>query len=342
MRRSIRIIFLILGVLVGVYAVYKIMVGQHGDFKPTTEAHVYERNLLDKNDGGEPQHDATSDKGVSINDLFDEDNTRRYGYDGTQPDGVGLEVTLRVKRGKTLVSEEKFNIPRWETFEEGHNNPARVALVEAKKTEFEKLAAQFLAAKEMAYTFAVVVDTTEGVGSALRSRVNDTLTDALGTQYGKAEVKLYTLYEMAYQGGRQRVKPKSAEDLKSKLESFLGGDDKPRANSSVVRGLASVLTDVKHGLREDDTIEVHIWTDGLENTEEISVYKDPTLLAEQGGWPRLDAGWNPTTLKFSGLDIHIHPLPPKNHHYEEQMEKGLEYLNRRLTDTGAKVTIEAI
>ena len=323
---------------IGVVAGYYINLGR--GFTPTIETVTFERDVrVDHGDELDPTTITSVEEHVPLTDVFNKANMGRYGADTIAPDGVGLTVRFLTKRGATTIREEIFSIPAWERFEETTNEDRR-RLVESRRPEFEGLVAEFAAPVDVNFISAVVVDTTEGVSDMLKERVANTMSDTVGDlASGKSTVYAYTLHELAYQGNRQKIVPNSSADITNSLDSFLAAKG-AAGQSSVLRGLQSVVTDI-NSIRKGEPIRIDVWTDGLENTETLSVYSTPSLLAPgPDGWEKLDRAWSLSGIDLRGLELYLHPLPPSSSQHERMTFQGLEYLRDRLSDAGATVTVE--
>ena len=308
-------------------------------FTPTIETVTFERDVrIDHGVKLDPNNIISTNK-RPFDEIFSKENMGRYGADTVIPDGVGLTATFRVKRGSLILKERTFTLPGWQYLEETTNSDRR-ALVESRRPEFEDLVAEFAAPVDVNFISAVVVDTTDGVSDMVKERVANTMADTVGDlASGKSTVYAYTLHELAYQGNRQKIVPNSSADITNALDSFLAAKG-AAGQSSVLRGLQSVVTDI-NSIRKGEPIRIDVWTDGLENTESISVYSTPSLLDPgPDGWEKLDGAWNPTSLDLAGLELYLHPLPPSSSQHERMTFQGLEYLRDRLSDAGATVTVE--
>ena len=298
-------------------------------FEPMTQPFTFERDVR-QDKGIELKVDPVSKEGVKLSEVFSKDRMESYGAEGHLPEGVGLNVTFVWKKGEKEIQTKQFSIPGWETYEP-ESTSARREFVSQKKGEFDKLADEFRAAVPIKFIFAVVVDTTEGVDGRLMRQVHDGSDETIGVlaEYNKATVYLYNLSDLAYQGDRRKIQPQTVTELGNSVDSFLSGR-KPENKSSILRGLRKVIEDL-NAVRGDEPAQVDIWTDGLENTEDVSVYHDRSLL-DEANWDRLDGVWNPERLNLDGLTIRLHPLPPPpgNRNYEKQQDRGLEYLQNRL------------
>lgn len=336
---------LLVGILfalaLGAIAVPVVFMVHRGGSTPPADQFVFERDVLTDHGDALDMNEITSadEFHVRLVDVLNQENIGRYGHDQTPPNGGSLKVTFRVKRGMTTLPETTFVIPEQER---RSNNEKRRQFVEEKRQKFVELAEKFAASIDVNFAFAVVVDTTEGINPELEGTILSMTRRAVGDLAdGKSTVYAYQLHELSYQGSRQAITPKSPTDLTNALDSFLAAKG-VAGQSSVLRGIQNVLTDI-NSTRKGEPIRVDVWTDGLENTESHSVYSMPLLLDPAGdGWEKLDGVWSPTSLDLTGLEIHLHPLPPKSQRHEDMTIMGLDYLADRLRAAGAQVTVEVI
>lgn len=319
------------------------------DFTPSKDTFIFTRDI--RQDRGRELTDwsrivATggSKKGLHLSEVFSDVQQKRYGFDtDALTGGVGLEVTGIIKNGDQVIKKVSFKIVGWEVYEEGGNNDARNALVADKKSEFEgSFIREFTGQIEMKFTFAVVLDATEGVDEVLARRVREVVQETKAEEFAEQGadviVVLYHVTESAYQGGRHKIRVVTKRgDLEKSMEWFLG-PQKEEKSSSVLRGMLSIFREVEG--YKDESPSIHLFSDGLENLPELSVYRNPELLEEEN-WSKLDEVADLGSLDLTGIEIYLHPLPPKNARHEAMMEGGLQYLRSRLKQAGASVRIEA-
>ena len=304
------------------------------DFESQVDTYTFERNVRE-NPGQalDPDNIKALDSDVLLSEIFSEERANRYGADLQPPDGVGLSVTFLWRSNGNIIREESFNLPAWEEFEQTSNHDRR-KLVEQMQGRFEVLVDEFTKPVSAEFVFAFVVDTTEGVGDQLRQRVEEVFQASNYAELSSSNDVtgyFYRIDASAYQGRRQKAD--DADGFARRLEWLLSDGESP--NSSVYEGLRAAL----HELSREKQPEVLLFTDGLENTPSVSVYKQPALL-DEGSWSKLDEVWDPASLDLGELQIRLFPLPPQNTRHEELMSRGLDYLEDRLTAAGATVVRE--
>jgi hypothetical protein len=305
----------------------------NANFKPETDTATFVRNVKANPGIIKPEEIEASDgtlKGVRLSEIFSLEQTARYGVQTDNPhQGVGLEVVgVIINGGKTDTL--KFAIKGWQRFEEEGSNNARNQMVQAKKKEFSEFISKFTSEFQSNTTSIFVVDRSEGISKTLDYVVRKEV-DQIGTIN---HLIAFQLGENSYQGERRETnKPGEIEGI---LDWLLepGGEEK---NTSLIRGLYDVFSAIAEYTAQDP--EVDVYTDGLENTSTVSVYRNLSLL-EKDGWEKLDQVKDLSKLTLDGVTIRLHPLPPKSERYRVMQDKGLEYLKDRLKRAGATVTIK--
>lgn len=316
-------------------------------YTPHVDVFTFERNI--DVDEGQPLVAAklVSREGVRLTEIFNPsrraftpERFSRYGADRSNPmgGGIGLKVKFVTINGERIETKE-FILPGWYAFERPTTRPQRRTEVKAAEPRFAQAIEAFAAPISIRRTFGIALDITEGVQPALSKRVRKIIDETHAVKLGadpknSVILSLYNITESPYQGGRERPDITRPESVRAGLEWLL--KERPaQSRSSVLRGLVAVLEEMSRG----GNPRLDVFSDGLENTEELSVYKKPELL-EEVNWVTLDGIAHLENLKLSGLAVHIHPLPAKSARYAELMEKGLAYLADRLKKAGATVKVE--
>ena len=335
-------IFAALAIVIAVAAIAMILKGSTR-VRATPDALTFERDVTVDMGTALSSADVVSvSNHVRMSEVFSLERIARYGgYRHTMadnPSGGAVTITLRWKTGDKVTREEKLVLPE-DTTE--NNNSARNRLVVEKRTEFDRMAREFCSPIRMSYSFGLIVDTTEGVDDRLADRVREVVGDLRAAELAKAgnavTMGLYHVTESSYMGGRRRI-DLAKNELSAGLEWLLS-PEKEEDRSSALRGLAASLGEMS---KAGGNIRVDIFSDGLENTDTLSVYKTPKLLDDEEGWAKLDAVANLAGLELKGVNIHLHPLPPKSARHEAVMERGLAYLANRLAKAGATVRMEPL
>lgn len=318
---------------------------QGESYIPQTDTLTFERDI--NNDEGRPLNtaDLVSTEGIRLADVYNPTTKKfaperlsRYGADRTEQGGFGLTVNFIRKDGGETV--KPFQLKSWEYFEQT-TRPTRRKEVEDAEPRLAEAINAFVASVTIQRAFGVALDTTEGVTPELATRIRQIIAETRAVQLGsdaKNEValNLYNITESPYQGGRQRPTLTDGNSVKTSIEWLLA-ERLSQKNSSVLMGLKAV-TEEMTGLRDSRPV-LHVITDGLENTDALSVYKTPSLL-DEANWPKLDQVANLAGLNLAGLTINLHPLPAKSAGQAKMMEAGLRYLANRLTSAKAQVKIE--
>lgn len=306
-------------------------------FKPQTERLVFTRNV--SKDGGVKLDPSSviSKEGTRLTEVFSLERINRIGADANPPDGIGLTVIFLTMNGTREIKREVFSIPEWKKHLDTSYGKRR-EIVEQAAIDFKKSIAIFTDPVRLNLTFGIVVDTTEGVDPRLKERVQEVIGEIgaleLVDKGHSVVLNMYHITESSYQGGRRRIKLKPSNVTEAE-QWLLSGTE--QSNSSVLRGLRSILQEI---FQAGGNPRLDIFTDGLENLPELSVYKNPELL-EDDNWGRIDEVAHIEALKLKGMEIHLYPLPPRNSRHEEMMEKGLAYLEDRLKKAGAEVKLES-
>lgn len=344
-RRLFIIISVALAVLLVGTAVWAIAF--RGDYTSRTEAFNYSRNIA-QDDGRQLSQVSVLPKGgtVRLADVCSEERMDRYGADGQGMDGVGLRVTFTQTSGRRVVSQETLVIPAWHSQDE-EPLPTRRALVAQKCRTFTAMAERFTAPVKRSCVMATVVDTTEGMGATLVRRVRETFMDSraqlAGSTCGSGAFYAYRISENPSQGDRYRVARADLATGMPAAEDWFFASQPASGQSSVLRGLAASLTEIARQ-QPVDVLRVDVYTDGLENVTDVpdrSVYRDPTLLDPEN-WAKLDLAWAPTSLKLTGVQVHLHPLPDQGERATALSALAFVYLKDRLERAGATVIIEPL
>lgn len=237
------------------------------------------------------------------------------------PYGWGLSATMRVVfQGKTVWEEAKTFIPAWQEFQEEGDNNLRNEIARKGCADFKKALANFKAMKDP-IGHGIVIDTTEEITDELTSRALGIFETICGVDCEVMEIR-DTQFIKA-------VKPGSKENFKLWLRGH-----KVSSQTSILKGLMQIMTYVTNN---HPGYRVHVFTDGLENSPKtISAYSNPGILQEQN-WGKMDKYFKIQNLDLSGIEIHIHPLRVSN---AKLQEKAHIYLQRRLKESGARVTIK--
>lgn len=341
MKTVVWSILAILASIVGLWFVF-----QRPAYSPHTDTLTFER-VLDKDEGRQLNPtDLVSTEGVHLTDVyspttkkFTPERQSRYGADRTGQGGIGLAVTFVHKDGGK-TDAQYFQLKSWQYFEET-TRPTRRKEIKDAESSFAEAITTFVAPVSIKRAFGIALDTTEGVQPLLAKRVRQVIDETRAVQLGAdgkntVTLNLYNITESPYQGGRERPKLTDPEEVKTSI-GWLLGERSSLKSSSVLGGLRSVLEEMI--VFSETRPVLHIFTDGLENTDTVSVYKKPEFL-EKENWSQLDHIANLASLKLAGLDIHIHPLPVMSSQHATLMAKGLVYLADRLTKAGAEVKLE--
>ncbi len=316
-------------------------------YTPKEDFLVFEREV--EADGGLAIDASTlvSTEGVRLTDIFLQESKKfsakslkRYGAERPTPEepgGYGLKLTFVTKDGDKILSSNIFQLKGWLKFEQT-TRPNRRKELTGSQPELAKAIEAFTGPVAIKRAFGVALDTTEGVSDDLAKRVRQIVDETRAVQLGadgknKIALNLYHISEDPYQGGRQRPNLGMEAEVKASTDWLVEGKAKPK--SSVLRGLMPILKEMMEN--KDSRPKLHIFTDGLENLPEASVYKNPELL-EEANWSKLDQIADIGALNLKGLTVHLHPLPVSR---PALMEKGLKYLENRLKKAGAQVKIEA-
>jgi len=319
-------------------------------FVPQTDTFTFVRNVEENQDRGrklDPSTLAATEGEVVLSEVFSMERMLRYGFNAnTGTGGVGLKVTGLIKSGDRVLNTITWSdLPQWETFEEENDNEARNNRVAKAKADFEKnFVAVFAGKLKLDLPFMFVLDTTNGVDDRLTHRVQEIINDAnmpkLAQEGHSVTAWFYHLTESSYQAGRQRVHV-GEDNLDEARQWFLGS--KPEAPaSSTIRGIWSIFQEVEKVAVAGQGPRIHVFTDMLENQPGgLSVYSNPGLLDdEKSGWAQLDTVAEIKKLRLHGAEVALHPIVPRDQWHEVMMGKGLRYLASRLSQAGAKTSIE--
>lgn len=270
--------------------------------------------------------DVKATDGTIASELFSATNIGRWGADGKGEDFVGLIVEFRILEDGELIGEPRvLEIPN--PARQG-DFPERRRLIDEKRQEFAERLEGFASSVSLDLSYGLIVDTTEGVGEILTRRVRESVDSAKSFGNDETLFLVYRIDDSGYQGDRGRH---TLADLDEGLAYALT----PRPgtkSSSLFEGLYAALREMSG----KSSPRVTIFTDGLENTDALSVYRDEGLLAPER-WGELDKVIDWTTLSLDGMRIDLYPLPPKGKRHEELSSKGLDYLESRLAEAGADV-----
>lgn len=308
-------------------------------FTPQTDHLVFVRDV--RKDGGtslKPENVISADRTrtrLTETEIFSPGRISRI------QEGRGLLVDFFVMNGAQQISRETLKVTGWDKYEEiaGHGVTSEDMLnaAEEERKRFRGVVDKFVSPLSISVTFGIVVDTTEGVSQELKNRVHEVIQELGAVDLAKkghsVKLNMYHITESSYQGGRRRIKLKPS-NIEEAEQWLLSGTE--QSNSSVLRGLFSILQETSEA---EGNTSLYIFTDGLENLPELSVYEQPDLLEERN-WEKIDEVAHLENLKLQGMEVHLHPLPPNNSRHEKMMEKGLAYLADRLTKTGAKVELK--
>jgi hypothetical protein len=317
-----------------------------GAYASRADSLVFERDIaVDQGASLDPTKVlSTGTSRIRLNDLCSEELRNRWGADGQGEDGVGLTAVFVRKSGTRIISRDTVTIPSWQYADETAL-PDRRALVRDRCEALRAQSTAFMAPVSRKCVMAVVVDTTSGMNAILSRRAREVITDSserlTGRTCGAGGFYAYRLTATPSQGDRWRVNrgPGFGAEMRG-VESWLLESQPEQAESSVLRGLAASLVEISR-LQPADIIRVDVFTDGLENVGDRSVYRDQTLL-DGGNWPRLDVAWDPRSLQLRGFDIHLHPLPGQSDRTAALTARAFQYLKDRLERAGATVTIDTL
>ncbi len=333
MNKTIVGSLLVIAIVIGSVVTYYANLGK--GFIPQTEKLTFTRDV--RKDGGvklDPSK-VISMEGVRLTEVFSQERMNRIGADTNPPDGVGLSVDFIIFNGSQELKRETFLIPGWQKYEAKFED--RREFVKSEAVRFKEPADRFTDVVKLKLTFGIVVDTTEGVDSRLSARVKEVIRETgvveLASKGHSVVLNMYHITESSYQGGRRRVKLRPP-DIAAAEQWLLNGNEE--SNSSVLRGLHSILQEMS---TTGESLRLDIFTDGLENLKEFSMYQRPEVL-EEGHWGKIDEVAHLEALKLEGVEIHLYPLPPRNSRHEMMMEKAHSYLADRLTKAGANVKLE--
>jgi len=343
-NRRLVIIATALAAVVLAAAVYLLVFS--GTYTPQTDELIYERDIA--TDGGVRLDPATvvslGTVRTNLRSLCSQEQRDRWGADAQGADGVGLRAVFVRKSGTREVSRETVTIPSWQTSDETPL-PTRRALVAERCNALSALSTAFVAPVTRNCVMALVVDTTNGMDAVLNRRARETITESRdrlsGETCGAGGFYLYRLTATPSQGDRWRVlRGRGFEEGMRGAETWLLASQPEQGESSVLRGLAASLTEIAR-LQPADVVRVDIFTDGLENVGDRSVYRDASLLDEEN-WPVLDGAWDPASLRLAGLDVHLRPLPNQSEKSSALSQRAFLYLKARLEQAGARVTTEPL
>jgi hypothetical protein len=332
----------LLAMVVGIGAVVLTMKGSVR-VKPAPDSFTFERNVQgDEGAALVPTDIVSNNNNVRLSEVFNSERIANYGgftHSG-KPSGGELKVTFVWKDGNKVTRTETFVVEEDKT---EANNSIRNKYVAGKREEFAKIVGGFTAPIGIKRAFGVALDTTEGVTPELADRVRQVIAETRVQFIGAnpknmVTLNLYNITENPYQGGRQRPALTVDGELE-KAAQWLLAERPGRNNSSVLGGLKAVVEEMAEFGDANPTL--HIFTDGLENTDTLSVYKKPELF-EDANVAALDAVFDLTGVKLAGLKVHLHPLPAKSARQATMMQKGLKYIAGRLAKAGAAVKIEPL
>jgi hypothetical protein len=337
------IVALVIGVLVLIVFLFFKFVMVGGEWKEHTDNYMFVRDLT------------TNQDKVSANDLVAADGTRlstvcskdaintRYGASSDDSlGGYGLTVMFKTAIGKRSLDEKVFTLLGWKHSEETTNNDRQNFAI-GKCAEFEQMVAEFTGPMKLDHVEAAIVDTTNGMSPVLVKRIHGVIADAQsGIRCGKGERNFLFAYHLtvqAYQGGRSKADFCSSEEVQA-AANWLAKERPQERQSSVLRGLTAAFTELAAYVANNPrtVVRIDVFTDGLENTDELSVYKDRSVV-DTNNWSKMDAYFVVSGLNLAGVEIHLHPLEEPNSDILLQ-DKALRYLKQRLAARGAKVTVE--
>jgi hypothetical protein len=340
------IIFSLVIIVVGVVAL--VFALRKDNYVSKIETLTFERNI-DADEGRQlnPADLITTD-GVRLLDIyslntkkFTSERFSRYGADRTKQGGEGVRINF-VQKGGGKVDTAIFTLNSWKYFEQT-TRPVRRKEVEEAEPYLASLIENFVASVGIKRAFGIALDVTEGVTPELAKRVREVVENTHAVQFGidlknNIVLNMYNITESPYQGGRQRPNLNNPEEVATSINWLLQVRPE-QSQSSILRGLIAICTEMEY--KEWHPV-LHVFTNGLENLPELSVYKHPEFLNNEAGWSKLDQIADLSKLKLEGMEIHLHPLPVSKTSPVNLMEKGLNYLADRLTKAGASVIIEPL
>ena len=303
--------------------------------------HIFTRDLLAEANGATRDLTMASDDGkATLASVCSEDSVRHYGgWDqGTGPFGVGASITLKVVAGNKPLSSTPLVLPAWTKLEQEHNGK-RHADVSDWCASFNQAAAAFVGVYPVKRVFAYVVDTTTALKMNELDRVRGVITENCSSGSPNDVILVYTITDVAYQGGRLRsaCKDLSSPGNVAALNALL---TKPgNEHSSIYESFGQSIPDMQSVLTSESSsglavLSVDVFTDGIQNVPPAQdFYKDRTLV-KSPNWPKLDQTWS--LPKLEGVKILLHPLDVAKD--DTPLEKdSLDYLDHRFTANGAKV-----
>ncbi len=336
-------IAIIAGFVLAIAFVAFTLIGSHRVKAPPTHF-TFERDVQkDQGMALVPQDLTSTDNShVRLTEVFSAERTTAYaGFAKSgKPSGGELTVEFIWKSGDKKDRTDKFIIEEDKT---ESDNSGRNRFVAQKKIEFGKRIGEFVAPVSVHTTFGIALDVTEGVKPELAKRVRQVIDETRAVQLGADKknsvvLNLYNITQSPYQGGRERPNLASPSEMKASID-WLVKERPSQSQSSILRGLEAVLLEMIE--YRDQNPRLDIFTDGLENLQELSVYRDPSLL-DVKNWSKLDEVADLKNFKLKGLTIHIHPLPAASPSHANMMEKGLDYLADRLRKAEAKVIVDPL
>lgn len=256
-------------VLVVCFVSYRTTIGPRLEFDPRVDSFVFERDALS---------DDTPDQ-VPLDELFSPENVERY------RDGDGFEAVFRVlhdPRAGGETSEVTCGLEPWARFAQT-SNPERRALISERETEFRRCVSKFRRRSSVSRSLEIGIDDTEGVDSELADWVKRTLTDGNVSVervfemtrrddvrlvfFRLSNIEAYDQRLYAIDTGTSREEIERA--WRGGLDDWLLAERAPRQRTSIARGVFNALSRNGDMLRR----EIHLFSDGMENSEFTSFYE---------------------------------------------------------------------
>lgn len=255
-------------VVVVCFVSYRTIIGPRMAFDPRVDSLVFERDALS---------DDNMDH-VPLDELFSPQNVDRY------RDGDGFEAVFRVRhdpRAGGGTSEMRCGLEAWTRFAQT-SNPARRALISEREREFRRCVAEFGQGLSVPRSLEIGIDDTEGMDSELADWVRRTLADGninvdrIFAMTRRDEVRLVFFRLSNIEAYDQRLYALGVGTSREEIErAWRGGLDDwllveraPRRRTSIARGVFNALSRNVEMLRR----EIHLFSDGMENSEVTSFY----------------------------------------------------------------------
>lgn len=221
---------------------------------------------------------------VPVDEIFSDDAMAQY------EEGKGLTVEF-VTRFRGQEHTEKFILEPWHRFEETTvgQSGERTEYVAKRRQEFLKYVSRFESTQPLTQTIALFVDDTDGVSERYQAEVKEVINDLkLGPWISAGNGLNFFVYRVSTLAAADKKKKvidigaKAGANEINELVDWATQNQGPKPHSSIATSIFDVA-----GELVDGAVHLVVFSDGLENSDMVSLYKNPELLDETN-WPELD------------------------------------------------------